>query len=320
MSQDLSLIQNVEKDMLREGLLHVQSLLTSEDLARARLQVLEFYHQELDKGLFYSADEAKKLGLLSDAPPPARRVLRKNNLMYSSMNWFVQSASFERLSTLMQSLVGPDLDMFLARVIVTTPQGHIPEFIRELYEPIEGQLHGSINKFLRSETLRAFFFIHNPWHQDWVDMPASDLRFFTTLLPLTDRLAGQAPLYVMPCSASVEPQSMPVPHEEEENTVKLLDGPVPRVLEKRRIIAKAGDLVCWPARTFHKVEVNTSDEPAINLRFNFSPTGARTGLTDLSNLVPVSRSVLSQLVETGPTDPKSPAYVSSDHLQLKVIR
>ena len=124
----------------------------------------------------------------------------------------------------------------------------------------------------------------------------------------------------MPCSAAIEPLPLPIPHSENDVEVTLEDGPVPRVLEKRRINAKAGDLICWPARTFHKVEPNTAEEPAINLRFNFSPAGARTGLNDMSNLVPISRSILSRLVESGPTDPGSPQYVSCDHLELKVAR
>ena len=307
---------NLQEDaFVLEGFVHVADFLDPVDLQRATDCANDFYDTALERGLFYTADEAHKMGLL-DAIPRARRVDRAANLMYSDFAWFLESCSFGRLVRTVGVYAGPDLDMFLPRLLVTVPVAHIPDYIQAFYLPMEGKLHGSLNRFVRDCNLRAFFFIHNPWHQDWVDMPESDLRFLTSLLPLTSRSGVQAPLYVLPTSAAVEPQSLPIPHREDTKTTTLLAGPTgERSFERRRIHAGPGDLITWTARTFHKVEENHSDRPALNLRFNFSPTGARLGLHDHGNLHRVGRSALSRLREAGPTHPRAPVFVATDRTE-----
>jgi hypothetical protein len=305
---------------LVEGVLHIASFLEPEDCDRAAREAIGFYAGARAKGLFFDEAEAEARGLLApDAP--GRRVERRNNLLYSSMSWFLESRSFEKLVRTMGAYTGPDIDMFLARLLITVPLRDIPDYIQRRYFPMEERLHGSINRFVKDEFLRAFFFIHNPWHQDWVDMPQSDLRFLTALLPVTDRGGERAPLYILPKSAAVEPQAMPVPHTEDGARTTLLTGPDgPRSFERRRIPARPGDLVAWPARTFHKVEPNRSAEPAINLRFNFAPSGARTGVRDPGSIQRVGRSALSRLCEAGPTAPDAPPFETYEEDKLIVAR
>lgn len=314
-------LQEFQDDqLLQDGVLHSAGMLEASDLKRALDEVLKFYYSALEQGMFFSEDEARERGLFSEGGGPRRRVERADNLMYSDLGWFQSSASFKRLTRVMSAYIGPDLDMFLGRVIVTMPLKDIPAYIRDRFLPIDNRVDGSLNRFIRDPFLRAFFFIHNPWHQDWVDLAESDLRFMTVLLPLTNRRGGQAPLYVLPRSAAVEPQSLPIRLEDTGGEVKLLDGPVGRTFEKRRVEAGPGDLIAWSARTFHMVDVNTADEPAINLRFNFCPRDSRTGLKDISNLVPVSRSVLTRLVEGGPRHPEAPGFVPTPDVMPPVAR
>ncbi len=309
-----------EDPLLVEGVTHVADFLEPEDRDRAISEAMVFYAEARKKGLFFSEEEASERGLfMPDAP--VRRVDQQSNLLYSSMAWFLESRSFEKLVQEMSIYAGPDIDMFLARLLITVPLCDIPQYIQKRYFPMDAQVHGSINRFVKDDFLRAFFFIHNPWHQDWVDMPKSDLRFLTTLLPITNRCGEQAPLYILPKSAAVEPQAMPVPHEEDDATTTLLAGALtPRSFEKRRILAGPGDLLAWSARTFHKVEPNRSDEPAINLRFNFSPTGARTGVRDPKSMQQVGRSALAYLCEAGPTGPGTPTFMAYEEDELVVTR
>lgn len=303
-----------------EGFGHIRDFITPDDLSRAQREAEGFYQNALDTGLFYTADEARSLGLLGSDGGPRRRVQRERNLMYSDMAWFQESESFRRLVRHMMVFIGPDLDMFLARLIVTVPLAHIPAYIQELHLPMHNKLHGSLNTFVRDDHLRAFFFIHNPWHQDWVDFPDSDMRFVTTLLPITERAGGQAPLYILPSSAAVEPLPLPIAHKTDGETVTLFDGAVPRSFERRRVGAGPGDLLMWPARTFHLVDVNTADRPAMNLRFTFAPAGARTGVIDKTNIVHVSRSALTQMGESGPSDPNAPHFVPAPDVRPAVVR
>jgi len=309
-----------EDPLLLEGITHVVDFLEPEDRDRAIREANIFYADARAKGLFFDESEALARGLLApDAP--GRQVERKNNLLYSDMGWFLESRSFEKLVRTMSAYTGPDIDMFLARLLIAIPLCDIPDYIQQRYFPMEEQLHGSINRFVKDEFLRAFFFIHNPWHQDWVDMPHSDLRFLTTLLPITNRQGDQAPLYILPKSAAVEPQAMPIPHEEDDATTTLIAGSdAPRSFERRRMLASPGDLLAWSARTFHKVEPNRSAEPAINLRFNFAPAGARTGVRDPGSIQRVGRSALSYLCEAGPTGPGTPPFTTYKEDELVVAR
>jgi hypothetical protein len=86
------------------------------------------------------------------------------------------------------------------------------------------------------------------------------------------------------------------------------------------MLAGPGDLLAWPARTFHKVEPNRSDAPAINLRFNFAPSGARTGVRDPGSIQRVGRSALSYICEAGPTAPDAPGFVTYEEDKLIVVR
>jgi|GEM_PF-5783152 len=309
-----------EDPLLAEGVAHVANFLEPEDRDRAAEEATAFYAEAQERGIFFTEAEASERGLLmQDAP--VRRVDHENNLLYSDMGWFLESRSFEKLVRTISAYAGPDIDMFLARLLITVPLCDLPQYIQKRYFPMEDQVHGSINRFVKDDFLRAFFFIHNPWHQDWVDMPYSDLRFLTTLLPVTNRRGEQAPLYILPKSAAVEPQAMPVPHEEDDETTTLMVGPGgPRSFEKRRILADPGDLLTWPARTFHKVEANRSNEPAINLRFNFAPSGARTGVRDPRSIQRVGRSALSYLCETGPSAAGTPPFVAYEEDKLMVTR
>ncbi len=309
-----------EDPLLVEGVRHIADFLEPEDRDRAIREATAFYADAYAKGLFFTELEAQEHGLL-EPDAPGRQVERKNNLMYSDMGWFLESRSFEKLVRGISVYIGPDIDMFLARLLIAVPLCDIPNYIQRRYFPMEELLHGSINRFVKDEFLRAFFFIHNPWHQDWVDMPRSDLRFITTLLPITNRRGDQAPLYILPKSAAVEPQATPIPHEEDDATTTLMAGPGgPRPFEKRRMLVDPGDLLAWSARTFHKVEPNLSAEPAINLRFNFAPAGARTGVRDPGSIQRVGRSALSYLCEAGPTGPGTPPFVAHEEDELVVTR
>ena len=60
---------------------------------------------------------------------------------------------------------------------------------------------------------------------------------------------------------------------------------------------KLQDLLTWHAYTIVNVGVNTSNEPAFNLRFNFNPSYRKNGFRDKGHIRPISRSWVTQITE-----------------------
>ncbi len=165
------------------------------ELSKALDQVKSFYQESKKRGLFLSAEECEKG---RDASLYGPKLTSKNSMSCNELAWFFESKTFKKLTAEVTKLLGPDVDMFMARVLITVPVCDIPDYIKEKILPVEGKLHGSLGAYIKDEFARASFFAYNPWHNDAIDFQESDYYFINTLFPLTSRNNGQAPLSFIP--------------------------------------------------------------------------------------------------------------------------
>lgn len=298
------------KDSLKEsGFLLARQFAHSEDVQRAREICQGFYRQALKEGLFRSKEECIELGLLDDfarkgeemilsrkssQKPSQFSVTSESNIMFGEMEWFFQSQTYKKLVERVSSVAGLDLDMFMAKVIATIPQSLVPDYIAGSIFPMGKHKGGSLSPFIKPEFLKMFFFAHNPWHQDTVDYPESDFRFLTTLISITDRSEGQAPLLVIPESIQVGQVEHPLRYEKKGDKFLFKKNDQAYEFDVTQADMAPGDLIAWHAYSFHQVMPCIGEEPAISIRFNFAPTGSKTGIYDPKNIRPASRSPLSR--------------------------
>ncbi len=296
-----------------QGFKHWKSFAEADDLARAQKQLLEFYNNALKNGLFRSKSECQELGLLKnfssyenkgDAPTSQTKRAASNfsvtsdkNIVLNEMSWFFETKTYRKLVDYIVPFAGPDLDMFMSKIIMTLPLHVLPDYVRETVLPMEKTNVGFLSPFIKPEYLKVFFFAHNPWHQDTVDYPESDFNFYTTLIALTDRSGGQAPLLVIPESSKIGKISHPIvcAHENGEFVYtwkgKEYRWPI------MQVNSVAGDLTAWHSYTFHQVMPCESEMPGISLRFNFAPSYRKTGLYDTKNIRVAHRSPLTKMTE-----------------------
>lgn len=264
------------------------------DMSRALQQIQEFYQDSKRQGLFVSADECK-LAINGSAYGP--RLTSKNGMSYNELGWLFQSKTFKKLTEEVMKLLGLDVDMFMARVLITVPLCDIPDHIKERILPVEGKMHGSLGTYVKPEFARASFFAYNPWHNDAIDFQESDCYFLNALFPLTLRNQASAPLSFVPWSQELgkipQPftpkifgQKFSVQHQGQVHSFPIETPDV-----------KLGDLLMWHAFVIHNVGLNTSQEPAISLRFNFNPSYRKNGVRDLGHIRPVSRSWITEITE-----------------------
>lgn len=269
---------------------HHQQFAEESELQKVHDFVKDFYTDAKKNGLFISQEEVQK--------NKSSKLTSKNSLCYNELNWFFESKTFAKLVGRVKELLGLDLDMFMSRILITVPVCDIPDYIQAEIFPAEGKMHGSLGAYIKDEYSRASFFAYNPWHNDAIDFTDSDCYFISTLFPLTSRLNGQAPLSFIPDSLPLAKATQPFFPEVKNDSFKLKH--LGQTYDFKIICpdVKRGDLLMWHAFVVHNVGVNSANEPAFSLRFNFSPSGRKNGIRDIGHLKKISRSWVSQLTET----------------------
>lgn len=285
--------------MTQKTFFHHQNFADQTEMNKIHQFVKDFYQNAKAKGLFVSKEEVQKI--MDDRQSnkyASPKLTSKNSLCYNELNWFYESKTFNKLVSEVKGLLGLDLDMFMARVLITVPVCDIPDYIKEVIFPAEGKKHGSLGAFIKDEFARASFFAYNPWHNDAIDFPDSDCYFLNTLFPLTPRLNGQAPLSFVPESMGLAKMPQPFfPVINGDSFVLDYNGKK-FDLKIANPNVGLGDLMMWHAYIIHNVGVNTASEPSFSLRFNFSPSNRKNGIRDLGHIKKISRSWLSDLTES----------------------
>tara|TARA_Y100000588_G_C14155036_1_gene882252 strand:+ start:328 stop:1284 length:957 start_codon:yes stop_codon:yes gene_type:complete len=315
-------MNNIENDSLATcGYKRWSHFFEENDLDKISEQVWNFYNAAASEGIFCSKEEALEIGLIRerdgqiinarlepDYSGPKISLHYEDNIMYHELDWFFQSQTYKKLIDYMVELTGPDLDMCIAKLIITLPVNLFPDYVQELYLPMEGKTRGSLIPFIKEKYRKAFFFAHNPWHQDTIDYPESDNYAYTTLLSLTHRSGEQAPLFFCPESSSLGDVPFPLDHCIEGDTMDYRNDQGRFKLKVERANLEPGDLICWHAYNFHEVQPCFAEEPAVALRYNFAPSFRNNGLYDKRNILPARRSLLSQITEAGGK--------STDHIRI----
>ena len=268
------------------------------EIEKVLKQVQDFYQESKKGGLFVSKGEFIAMNSPEQkASNSSPKLNSKNNLCYTDISWFFESKTFLKLTEHVTKLLGPDLDMVIARVLITLPVCDIPDYIQEKILPVEGKLHGGLGPYIKSEWSKASFFAYNPWHNDAIDFPKSDCYFMSALFPLTPRNNGRAPLSFASLSASLGkiPQPFRPTIKGNEISLSVKDKLMSFPIETPDV--KLQDVLMWHAYHIHNVGLNTSNEPAFSLRFLFSPSHHNNGLRDKGYIRPISRSWVTQITE-----------------------
>jgi len=268
------------------------------EIEKVLKQVQDFYQESKKEGLFVSKEEFIAMNSpeqkTSHSSP---KLTSENNLCYTDISWFFESKTFLKLTEHLTKLLGPDIDMVIARVLITLPVCDIPDYVQEIILPVEGKTSGALGPYIKPEWSKASFFAYNPWHNDAIDFPESDCYFMSALFPLTPRNNGKAPLSFVPHITPLGKIPQPFRPSIKENEIsfsvkdKLMSFPIetPDV--------KLQDVLTWHAYTIHNVGLNTSNEPAFSLRFLFNPSHRKNGLRDKGHIRPISRSWVTQITE-----------------------
>ncbi len=264
------------------------------DVQKALDQIRGYYEETKEKGLFLSAQECQSSSPSKGYGP---KLTSKNSLSYNELSWFFDSKTFHLLTQEMTQLLGPDLDMFMARVLITLPTCDIPDYILEKILPVEGKLHGSLGTYIKPEFARANFFAYNPWHNDAIDFPESDCYLVNSLFPLTRRNNGQAPLSFVPMSQKLGKIPQPFIPTVRSKQFSVLHNDAIQTFPIETPDVQIQDMILWHAFVIHNVGLNTSLEPAISLRFNFCPSYRNNGVRDVGHIRPISRSWISNATE-----------------------
>lgn len=278
----------------RKSFFMIPDFAESSEINRALEQIEEFYLESKRRGLFVSAEECSKP---LDSSTYVPKLTSKNGMSYNEMAWFFDSITFKKLTEEVMKLLGFDVDMFMARVLITVPLCDIPDYIKEKILPVEGKLHGSLGNYIKNEFARASFFAYNPWHNDAIDFQASDCYFLNVLFPLTPRNNGRAPLSFVPLSQQFGKIPQPFTPEIQGGNFSIHHLGKEHSFPIETPDVKIGDLMMWHAFVIHNVDLNTSQEPAIGLRFSFNPSYRKNGVRDLGHVRPISRSWVSEMTE-----------------------
>ena len=306
-------MKDLGKDSLAEhGYIHWPHFCDPSDLEKASKQALDFYQMATSEGIFYDKEEALEIGLIRehdgqlirawgepDYSGPEINLRYEDNIMYHEFNWFFNSHTYQRLTEYIAKLTGPDLDMCLARLIITLPVKLFPDYVRGLFLPIESVTRGSLTPLIKKKFRRVFLFAHNPWHQDTVDYPESDNLSYTTLLSLTHRSGEQAPLLFCPESSALGEVPFPIDHRIEGETMFYRNDKNNFKLVVDRANLEPGDLFAWHAYNFHEVRPCFAEDPAMALRFSFAPSFSNNGIRDKRNIREAGRSLLSRFTASG---------------------
>jgi len=305
-------MESLKKDtLISNGYKYWDGFCDTKDLERASNQAWDFYKKAISEGIFYDKNEAKEIGLIYEKDGklirawmvdgysgPRTNLRHEDNIMYNEFSWFFKSKTFQKLTDEIKNYTGPDLDMSMAKLIITLPVKLFPSYVRDIYLPQKNVHRGSLIPLVKEKFRRAFYFAHNPWHQDTIDYPDGDNLSYTTLISLTNRLDEQAPLLFCPESSALGVVPYPFDYTIKDNMMVYKNNEKMFRLKINRANVKSGDLFVWHAYNFHTVKPCFSDEPAIALRFNFTPSLSNNGIHDKRNIREVSRSVLSMFTET----------------------
>lgn len=307
------MMKDLGKDSLPvHGYRHWPHFCEPSDLEKASKQALDFYQMATLERIFYDREEALDVGLIrehdgqlirawekSDYLGPKINLRYEDNIMYHEFNWFFNSPTYQRLTEYIAKLTGPDLDMCLARLIITLPVKLFPDYVRELFLPMESFNRGALLPLMKEKFRRVFLFAHNPWHQDTVDYPESDNLSYTTLLSLTHRSGEQAPLLFCPESSALGEVSFPLDYRIEGDTMFYQNDKGKFKLKVDRANLEPGDLFAWHSYNFHEVRPCFADDPAMALRFMFTPSLCNNGIRDKRNIREERRSLLSRFTALG---------------------
>ena len=282
------------------------------ELEKASKQIWDFYRRAILEGIFYDRDEALEIGLIRehdgqlirawtepDYLGPKVNLLYEDNIMYHELNWFFNSRTYQTLTEYIAKFIGPDLDMCMARLIITLPVKLFPDYVRGLYLPMESGCGGSLTPLIKEKFRRVFFFAHNRWHQDTIDYPESDNLSYTTLISLTHRSGGQAPLLFCPESSALGEVPFPFDYRIDGETMFYRNDKGNFKLVVDRANLEPGDLFAWHAYNFHEVQPCFAKDPAMALRFNFAPRHCNNGIRDKRNIREAGRSLLSTFTALG---------------------
>ncbi|MDC0458840.1 hypothetical protein OAM32_03540 [Alphaproteobacteria bacterium] len=256
----------------------VDGLIFDEDFLNAKTSIDKFLYSDGGiKNIFLDA------GCEEDT-----RLTFEDNLFHTELSHFLGSESYKNITEYVSSLLESDeVFMFLPRVIITVNRGNIPNWILEKLLQKSNQ-SAVLTKYVKKKFRRCFFFLENPLHQDWIDLPDSHSDFLTCLIPLTKRDEYNAPLYIAKENLTQSEKLIKPPFKSVKYTKDYTvfeNNEQSRVkLQLERIVPNVGSTIFWGSRVFHEVRQNMGNEPVINLRFNFSHKKKGLGLDDERNI------------------------------------